>query len=260
MNIGVRNSVGFFTCDVFCWIWDNFVEFGQTLHICEVFDRIPHVWPIKSDILYLIFSANIGVRNSVGFFTCDVFCPIITSCMNSIDFCHICAEYHWITHVWYNRSSRLHVALLANICVRNSVGFFTCDEFCRICHNCDEFGLIVHICDVFDRIPHVWYIQWDILHVIFSANICVRNSIGIFTCDVFCRKYHDCDEFGGNFSQLWKNRWNYSPVLYLVRFQTGDTFAVNKGVRNSVGFFTCDVFCPICHNLYENGRFFFTAV
>ena len=68
----------------------------------------------------------------------------------------------------------------------------------------DELGLIVNICDVFDRIPHVWYIQWDILHVILSANICVRNSVGIFTCDVFCRKYHDCDEFGRTFSQLWK--------------------------------------------------------
>ena len=85
--------------------------------------------------------------------------------------------------------------------------------------------------------------------MIFSANICVRNLVGIFTCDVFCRKYHDCDEFGGNFSQ--QIRWNYSRVLYLVRCQIGDTFAVNKGVRNSVGFFTCDVFCPICHNLYE---------
>ena len=72
-----------------------------------------------------------------------------------------------------------------------------------------------------------------------SANICVRNSVGFFTCDEFCRKYHDCDEFGGNFSQLLKIRWNYSRVLYLVRCQTGDTFAVNKGVRNSVGFFTC---------------------
>ena len=31
------------------------------------------------------------------------------------------------------------MALSANIGVRNSVGFFTCDEFCRICHNCDGF-------------------------------------------------------------------------------------------------------------------------
>ena len=180
---------------------------------------------------------------------------IFTSCMISIDFCHICAEYHWIT-----RSSRLHVALSANICMRKSVGFFTYDEFCRICHNCDELGLIVHICDVFDRIPHVWYSQWDILHVIFSANIGVRNSVGIFTCDVFCRIYHDCDEFGGNFSQLWKIRWNYSRVLYLVRCQTGDTLSVNIGVRNSVAFFTCDVFCPISHNLYELSRFFHSRV
>ena len=80
--------------------------------------------------------------------------------------------------------------------------------------------------------------------MIFSANIGVRNSVGFFTCDVFCRIYHDCD----------------SPVLYLVRCQTGDTFSVNKGVRNSVAFFTCDVFCPICHNLYESGRFFHSRV
>ena len=96
-NIGVRNSVGFFTFDVFCRIWDNFVEFGQTVHICEVFDRITHVWSIKSDILHLIFSANIEVRNSVGFFTCDIFCPICHNLvwLRSI-FCHICAVYHWI--------------------------------------------------------------------------------------------------------------------------------------------------------------------
>ena len=47
------------------------------------------------------------------------------------------------------------MALSANIGVRNLDGFFTCDEFCRLCHNCDELGLIVQICDVFDRIPHV---------------------------------------------------------------------------------------------------------
>ena len=51
------------------------------------------------------------------------------------------------------------MALSANIGVRNSVGFFTCDEFCRICHNCDELGLIVHICDVF--------LTFDILSGIF---------------------------------------------------------------------------------------------
>ena len=157
------------------------------------------MWQIRSDFSHVMYSVQ-----------------YVTSCMNSIDFCHICAEYHLITHVWYNRSSRLHVALSANICVRNSVGFFTCDEFCRICHNCDELGLIVHICGVFDRILRVWYIQWDILRVIFSANICVRNSVGIFTCDVFCRKYHDCDEFGGNSMELltcaifgqMSNRWH----------------------------------------------------
>ena len=180
MNIGVRNSVGFFTCDVFCWIWGNFVEFGQTLHICEVFDRIPHVWPIKSDITFDIHIL----------YEFDGFLPHM--CSISLNYSH-------------NRSSRLNMELSANICVKNSVGFFTCDEFCRICHNCDELGLIVHICDVFDRVPHVWYIQWDILHVIFSANIGVRNSVGIFTCDVFCRIYHDCDEFGGKIFTAMKN-------------------------------------------------------
>ena len=42
------------------------------------------------------------------------------------------------------------------------------------------------------------------LHLIFSANVGVRNSVRFFTCDVFCRIYHDCDEFDGNFSQLRK--------------------------------------------------------
>ena len=256
----MRNSVGFFTCDEFCRICHNCDELGLIVHICEIFDRIPHVWYVQWDILHVIFSANIGVRNSVGFFTCDVFCPIYHNLYEFDRFFHICAVYHSNFHVWYNRSNILHVALSANIGVRNSVGFFTCDEFCRIYHNCDELGLTSHICDVFDRTPHVRYIQWDILHVIFSANIGVRNSVGFFTCDVFCRIYHDCDEFGGNFSQLWKIRWNYSSVLYFVRCQTGDTLSVNKGVRNSVAFFTCDVFCPISHNLYELGRFFHSRV
>ena len=38
--------------------------------------------------------------------------------------------------------------------------------------------------------------------MIFSANIGVRNSVGFFTCDVFCRIYQDYDDFGGNFSLL----------------------------------------------------------
>ena len=42
--------------------------------------------------------------------------------------------------------------------------------------------------------------------MIFSANIGVKNSVGFFICDVFCRINHDCDEFGGNFSHITKTR------------------------------------------------------
>ena len=41
---------------------------------------------------------------------------------------------------------------------------------------------------------------------------------------------------------------------------SNDTLSVNEGVRNSVAFFTCGVFCPISHNLYELGRFFHSRV
>ena len=44
--------------------------------------------------LHLIFSANVGVRNSVGFFTCDVFCPVYHNLYEFDRFFHICAVYH----------------------------------------------------------------------------------------------------------------------------------------------------------------------
>ena len=53
--------------------------------------------------------------------------------------------------------------------------------------------------------------------------------------------FHSCEKFDGI---------TYMCYIFF-RCQTGDTFSVNKGVRNSVGFFTCDVFCSTCHNLYE---------
>ena len=208
VNKGVRNSVASYTCDVFCPISQNLYKLGRFFHSRVVYHWISHVWHNRSNILHETLSSNIGVRNSVGFFTCDLFCRIWDNFVEFGQTVHICEVFDRIPHVWPTKSDILHLIFSANIGVRNSVGFFTCDEFCRICHNCDELGLIVHICDVFDRIPHVWYIQWDILHVIFSANIGERNSVGIFTCDVFCRIYHDCDEFGGHFSQLWKIRWN----------------------------------------------------
>ena len=54
------------------------------------------------------------------------------------------------------------MALSANKGVSNSVGFFTGDEFCRICDNCDEYGLIVHICDV-----SIEFLTFDIFSGIF---------------------------------------------------------------------------------------------
>ena len=145
----------------------------------------------------------------------------VTSCMTSIEFCHICAVYHWISHVWYNRSSRLHVALSANIGVRNSVGFFTCDEFCRICHNGDELGLIVHICDVFDRITHVWYIL-----------------VGYLTCDIFGE--YRCEKFGRIFHMWcslsnisWRSKRLSNRLAEAVWTNTHNFFGRNKEIMNS---------------------------
>ena len=54
----------------------------------------------------------------------------------------------------------------------------------------------------------------------------------------------------------------FTSVKYSIEFLMFDLlsilhliFSANIGVRNSVGFFTCDVFCPICHILYEFDRF-----
>ena len=55
----------------------------------------------------------------------------------------------------------------------------------------------------------------------------------------------------------------FTSVKYSIIFLMFDIFSrnlhllfsTNVGVRNSVGFFTCDVFCPVCHNLYEFDRF-----
>ena len=198
-NVGVRNSVGFFTYDVFCRIYHDCDEFGG---------MFSQLWKIRrnySRVLYLVrcqtgdtLSVNKGVRNSVAFFTCDVFCPISHNLYKLGRFFLSRVVYHWISHVWHNRSNILHETLSSNIGVRNSVGFFTCDVFCRIWDNFVEFGQTVHICEVFDRIPHVWPIKSDILHLIFSANIGVRNSVGFFTCDVFCPICHilyDFDRF-----------------------------------------------------------------
>ena len=46
----------------------------------------------------MIFSANIGVRNLVGFFTCDVFCLTVT---NSVEIFHSCEKFDGITHACY---------------------------------------------------------------------------------------------------------------------------------------------------------------
>ena len=56
----------------------------------------------------------------------------------------------------------------------------------------------------------------------------------------------------------------FTSVKYSIEFLMFDLFSrtfyilillANIGVKNSVGFFTCDVFCPICHILYEFDRF-----
>ena len=60
----------------------------------------------------------------------------VTTCMNSIDFST--SVQYIIEFLTFDIIGQTYVALSANIGVRNSVGFFTCDEFCRICYNCDE--------------------------------------------------------------------------------------------------------------------------
>ena len=56
----------------------------------------------------------------------------VSTCMNSIDFST--AVQYIIEFLTFDIIGQTAY----NIGVRNSVGFFTCDEFCRICHNCDE--------------------------------------------------------------------------------------------------------------------------
>ena len=68
----------------------------------------------------------------------------------------------------------------------------------------------------------------------------VTNSMEIF---------HSYEKFDG-----------ITHVCYIWSDVTGDTLSVNIGVRNSVAFFTCDVFCPISHKLYELSRFFHSRV
>ena len=104
----VKYSIIFLMFDIFSRNF-TFAIFDKCR--CEKFGQIFHMWCFLSSMSQLIWIRSIF---------------------------HICAVYHWISHVWYNRSNILHVALSANIGVRYSVGFFTSDEFCRICHNCDE--------------------------------------------------------------------------------------------------------------------------
>ena len=47
----------------------------------------------------------------------------------------------------------------------------------------------------------------------------------------------------------------YSAEYEITLSNLVKIFSSNIGVKNSVGFFTCDVFCPICHILYEFDRF-----
>ena len=250
-DIGVRNSVGFSTCDVFCPVCHNLYEFDRFFYICAVYHWISHVWYNRSNILHVALSANKGVRNSVGFFTCEFcqicyiyvcyiwsdvkqathfrwikvweirshfshvtfFCPICHNLYELGRFFHSRVVYHWISHVWHNWSNILHMTLSVNIGVRNSVGFFTCDVFCWIWGNVVEFGQTLHICEVFDRIPHVWPIKSDLLHLIFSANIGVRNSVGFFTCDVFCPICHILYEFDRFLPHMCSISLNYSRLI-----------------------------------------------
>ena len=152
----VKYWIEFLTSDIYgriSYMWHILVKyrcekFGRIFHmwcillnmwwLWRIWSNCSHLWSVRSysscltysvGTLHLIFSANVGVRNSVGFFTCDVFCPVCHNLYELDRFFHICAVYHWISHVWYNRSNILHVALSANIVLRNSVGFFTCDEY-----------------------------------------------------------------------------------------------------------------------------------
>ena len=67
-------------------------------------------------------------------------------------------------------------------------------------------------------------------------------------------------EYEITFSNLVKL---FTSVKYSIEFLMFDLlsiilhliFSANIAVRNSVGFFTYDVICPICHILYEFDRF-----
>ena len=103
----VKYSIIFLMFDIFSrnFTFDIFGKFR-----CEKFGRIFHMWCFLSSMSQLVW-----IRST---------------------FPHLCSIS--LNFSRFNRSNILHVALSANIGVRNSVGLFTCDEFCRIYHNCDE--------------------------------------------------------------------------------------------------------------------------
>ena len=220
------------------YIWSDVLHVTTlVIYRCEKLERIFHMWCFRSNVsqlcgeLSLFFHSFTAVKYWIEFLTSDIYGRISYMW-------HILVKYRWekfgrIFHMW---------------CILLNMWWLW-----RIWSNC------LHLWSIRSYSSSLTY-SVGTLHLIFSANVGVRNSVGFLTYDVFCRIYHDCDEFGGNFSQLWKIQWNYSRVLYLVRCQTGDTLSVNKRVRNSVAFFTCDVFYPISHNLYELGRFFHSRV
>ena len=147
----VKYWIEFLTSDIYgriSYMWHILVKyrcekFGRIFHmwcillnmwwLWRIWSNCSHLWSIRSYSSCLPYSFTFDI---FGKFRCEKFGRIFhmwcyLSSMSQLVWIRsifpICTVYHWISHVWYNRSNILHVALSANIGVRNSVGFFTCD-------------------------------------------------------------------------------------------------------------------------------------
>ena len=145
------------------------------------------------------------------------------------------------------------------------MGYFTCDIFGE--YRCEKFGRIFHMWCILSNISWLWRIRWKFFTALKNSMELLTCAIfgqmsnrrhtfdAFFTCDVFCPISHNLYELGRFFHSrvvyywschVWHNRSN---ILH-------ETLSANIGVRNSVGFFTCYVFCWICDNFNEFGQMF----
>ena len=196
--------------------------------------------------------------------------------------------------VWEIRSDFSHNMYLVKY-VTTMNYFYSREVFDRIYHVPDIFGRMCYMwhtlenyrCEKLERIFHMWCFRSNVsqlcgeLSLFFRSFTAVKYWIEFLTSDIYGRisymwhilvKYR-CEKFGRIFHmwcillnmwwlwRIWSNcshLWTIQSYSSCLTYSVGTLhliFSPNVGVRNSVGFFTCDVFCPVYHNLYEFDRF-----